>query len=218
MEGIKTIIFDLGGVIITLEQPQAVKRFEALGLADASERLDPYVQQGIFGDLEHGLITAEDFRREFTALVGHEVTMQQCEYAWQGYAKEVPERNLKALLRLRAEGYRVVLLSNTNPCMMAWVESEQFDGQGHPLSYYMDECYLSYQLKMMKPSEEIFREVLRREHAIPSEVLFVDDGTRNVAVASRLGMHTFCPKNGEDWTQQIYESLGARNKGQENCW
>ena len=39
------------------------------------------------------------------------------------------------------------------------------------------------------------------------ETLFVDDGPRNVAAASELGMHTFCPKNGEDWTSEIYEYL-----------
>lgn len=203
---IKTILFDLGGVIITLEQEQAVRRFEALGLKDARERLDAYTQQGIFGDLEHGLITAEDFRRELSVMVGHEVTHEECAYAWQGYAKEVPVRNLEALTRLRRQGYRVLLLSNTNPYMMEWVESERFDGHGHPLSAYLDKCYLSYQMKLMKPSEAIFREVLRQEKTFASEVLFVDDGPRNVMVASQLGMRTFCPVNGADWTAEL-ESL-----------
>ncbi len=203
----KTVIFDLGGVILTLDQQQAVDRFTALGLKDAGQRLNAYTQQGIFGDLEHGLISAEDFRRELSQLIGHEVTHEQCAYAWQGYAKELPQRNLKLLQQLRQEGYRVLLLSNTNPFMMEWVESERFDGHGHPLSYYFDACYLSYEMKLMKPSEQIFREVLRREKTFATEVLFVDDGPRNVAVASQLGMHTFLPVNGEDWTEKIREYL-----------
>jgi len=204
---IKTVIFDLGGVIITIDQQQAVSRFEELGLKDAAQRLDSYTQSGIFGDLEHGLITGEDFRRELSALIGHEVTHEQCAYAWQGYAKEVPMRNLEILTRLRREGYRVLLLSNTNPYMMEWAESDRFDGHGHPLSAYLDHCYLSYQLKLMKPSEDIFREVLRREKLIASEVLFVDDGPLNVSVASQLGMRTFCPENGADWTEDIWNFL-----------
>ena len=143
-------------------------------------------------------------------LVGHEVTYEECAYAWQGYAKELPQRNLEALKRLRSEGYRVVLLSNTNPYMMEWAESEQFDGQGHPISHYFDACYLSYQMKMMKPSEEIFRKVLMSEKIFPSETLFVDDGPRNVAMASQLGINTFCPENGEDWTEKIYEYLNKQ--------
>lgn len=204
---IRTIIFDLGGVVITLDPQQAVDRFKALGLADAEKHLDSYTQSGIFGDVEHGLITPEEFRKEFSKLVGHEVTHEECAFAWQGYAKEVPQRNLEALIRLRQEGYRVLLLSNTNPFMMEWVESPAFDGKGHPVSYYFDHCYLSYQMKLMKPSEEIFRAVLRNEKTFASECLFVDDGSRNVATASQLGMFTFCPENGADWAQEIYKYL-----------
>ena len=204
---IRTIIFDLGGVVITLDPQQAVDRFMALGLADAEKRLDSYTQSGIFGDLEHGLISAEDFRRELSVLVGHEVTHEECAYAWQGYAKEVPQRNLETLEKLRQEGYRVLLLSNTNSYMMEWAESPAFDGKGHPVSYYFDHCYLSYQMKLMKPSEDIFRAVLRNEKTFASECLFVDDGARNVATASQLGMFTFCPENGADWTKDIWEKV-----------
>ena len=207
MGKIKTIIFDLGGVVITLDPDQAVRRFAELGLTDADRHLNSYTQSGIFGELEQGLITTEQFRQELSRMIGHEVTTEQCNYAWQGYAKEVPQRNLETLMRLRRAGYRVLLLSNTNPCMMEWVESDRFDGQGHPVSYFVDACYLSYLLKLMKPSEDIFSYVLEKEHLEPAETLFVDDGERNVATARRLGMHTFMPVNGEDWTKEIFEIL-----------
>ena len=204
---IKTIIFDLGGVVITLDPQQAVRRFEALGVKDAASRLDSYTQQGIFGDLEGGRISAETFRIELSKLVGRDVSYQECCHAWQGYAKEVPERNLEALLRLRREGYRVLLLSNTNPYMMEWCNSDRFDGHGHPVGYYFDALYLSYQMRLMKPDETIFREVLIKEQTSPADCLFIDDGARNVAAASQVGMHTFCPENGADWTQEIYNYL-----------
>ena len=90
---IKNIVFDLGGVIITLGQDEAIRRFEALGLADAHERLDAYTQSGIFGDLERGDIDAETFRVELGRLVGHEVTYDQCRHAWLGYCRELPQRH-----------------------------------------------------------------------------------------------------------------------------
>jgi len=204
---IKTIAFDLGGVIITIDQPQAIRRFKEIGAVDVENYLDPYTQTGIFGDLEHGLISAEDFRVELSRLMGKEFTAAQCAYAWQGYAKEVPQRNLDTVLRLRQQGYRVILLSNTNPYMMEWAMSSEFDGKGHSLSDYFDHCYLSYQLRMMKPSENIFREVLRQEQIFPHEVLFVDDGPRNVATASQIGFRTYCPVNGSDWTEEIYKFI-----------
>ncbi|MCR4810055.1 MAG: HAD family phosphatase [Prevotella sp.] len=204
---IKTIIFDLGGVIITINHDEAVRRFEALGLKDAAQRLDPYTQGGIFGDLEEGKIDAEDFRRELSLLIGREVTYEECRYAWLGYCGDIPQRNLDMLQRLRDMGYRVVLLSNTNPYMMSFIRSTDFDGKGHSIDHYLDALYLSYQMKVMKPNETFFRLVLMAEQSSPFDCLFVDDGPRNVAAASQVGMHTFCPKNGEDWTEELLEKL-----------
>lgn len=204
---IKTIIFDLGGVVITLDHQQAVDRFAALGVENAAEKLDSYTQQGIFGELESGLIDDETFRLKLSDMVGHEVTHEQCAYAWQGYAGEVPQRNLDALVRLRQQGYRLLLLSNTNSYMMEWVNSTDFDGHGHSVEHYFDACYLSYRMKLLKPSTEIFIRMLMAEQTTPGECLFLDDGPRNVATASQIGMRTFCPKNGADWTQDIYQYL-----------
>ena len=204
---IRNIIFDLGGVIITLDQPQAVRRFQALGLTDADTRLDAYTQGGIFGDLERGTITADDFRRELSLLVGREVSFDECRDALLGYCGDLPQRNLDALVRLRSEGYRLLLMSNTNPYMMSWVLSPDFDGHGHSLDYYLDACYCSYKLGVMKPDPTFFSRVLAEEQILPSETLFIDDGPRNVAAASQLGITTFCPQNGADWTKKIYEYL-----------
>jgi putative hydrolase of the HAD superfamily len=169
--------------------------------------MDIYTQTGIFGQLEEGKISAETFREELSRQVGREVTYDECRHAWLGYVKEVPQRNLDVLQRLRSEGYRLILLSNTNPFMMSWVRSPEFDGHGHSIDYYMDACYLSYQLGVMKPSTQFFHEVLMAEKIMASESLFLDDGARNVATASQMGMRTYCPENGADWTSKIYEYL-----------
>ena len=209
---IKNIVFDLGGVIMTIDQSEAVRRFKALGLEDAEARLDPYTQSGIFGELEEGKITAEDFRRELGALVGRELTFEQCCHGWRGYCREVPRRALDVLIRLKAEGYRLILLSNTNPSMMSWALSDAFDGEGHSLEYYFDALYLSYKLKMMKPCEKIFNLILEKENITPEETLFVDDGPRNTAMASNIGINTLCPANGEDWTDALYERIRSVNE------
>lgn len=206
---IKNIVFDLGGVIMTIDQPSAVKRFSELGLSDAAERLDPYTQAGFFGDLEEGRITAEEFRQLLSHAAGNDLTLEQCEYAWRGYVSEVPARNLKMLETLRNRGFRLILLSNTNPFMMHWALSNEFSGDGHSLSDYFDALYLSFREKVMKPNEKIFRNMLIGEHIFPDETLFVDDSPRNVAAASELGIHTFCPENGSDWTSRIFSEIEA---------
>ena len=103
MAKIRNIAFDLGGVVVALSYEQAVRRFEAIGLKDARQRLDAFEQKGIFGDLESGRISAEDFRKELSLLVGRRLTMEECSTAWQGYIDHVPKRNLEALLSLELQ-------------------------------------------------------------------------------------------------------------------
>lgn len=206
MSKIHNIAFDLGGVVLALSYEQAVRRFEEIGLANARQHLDAFEQKGIFGDLESGRITPEDFRRELSKLIGREVTMDDCYQAWHGYVDHVPKRNLEAILRLREQGYKVCLLSNTNPFMMQWAE-KNFDGDGHPISYFFDALYLSYECKVMKPRREIFEMMLKGQQALPEETLFIDDGPRNVEVAKSLGMQTLCPQNNEDWIAPLMNLL-----------
>jgi putative hydrolase of the HAD superfamily len=203
---IKNIAFDLGGVVLALSYEQAVRRFEEVGLKDARQQLDAFEQRGIFGDLESGRITAEDFRRELSKMVGRQLTMDECYQAWHGYVDHVPKRNLEALLSLRERGYKVCLLSNTNPYMMQWAGND-FDGEGHPISYFFDALYLSYECKVMKPSPVIFQMMLEGQQASPEETLFIDDSPKNCAVAQSLGIHTLCPQNNEDWIPALKDYL-----------
>lgn len=182
---------------MTIDQSEALRRFKALGLKDAEHWLDPYTQKGIFGALEEGKITAEEFRMELGKLVGQELTHSQCRHAWHGYCKEVPEERLLMLKELRQKGYRLILLSNTNPYMMDWAMSSSFDGKGNPLSHYFDGLYMSYKLKVMKPAEAFFQHIVKEERIEPKETIFVDDGQRNIDVAKGLGFHTFLAENGK---------------------
>ena len=208
MKQIKNIAFDLGGVVIALSYEQAVRRFEEIGLKDARQHLDAFHQRGIFGDLERGIITTEEFRIELGKLIGREVTYDECLYAWHGYVEYVPQKNLQMLLKLRQLGYKVCLLSNTNPFMMQWAMSNEFDGNGHSMDYYFDNLYLSYKYKYMKPSPEIFKIMLEGQQSSAEETLFIDDGQKNVEAAKELGMKTLFPENNKDWTMPLAKLLG----------
>lgn len=204
---IKTIIFDLGGVVVALDFEGAIRRFEEIGIPEPRNILDPYKQMGFFGDLESGRITGDEFRRQLCLYAGHNVTEEECIYACRGFVSHVPQRNLDALIQLRKEGYRLLLLSNTNPLIMKWAMSPEFDGRGHKLSDYFDACYLSYECKLMKPSKEIFQMVLDSEKIKAEETLFIDDSELNVAAAQTFGIHTICPKNNADWRDDLRRCL-----------
>ncbi len=204
---IKTVIFDMGGVIITLDSEEAKRRFEELGLKDFDKQMNVYTQQGINGDLEEGKLSEEEYRAEVSRQVGREVSFDELKHCWTGYVKDVPVRKLMTIRNLKKQGYRVVLLSNTNPYMSSFTDSEEFSEEGRPIGDYFDAMYRSYEVKYMKPDENFFRYVLGQERAMPDECLFIDDGARNCCAASELGIYTYCPQNGEDWCDKIYNYL-----------
>ncbi len=204
---IRTIIFDMGGVIITLDSDEAMKRFTDLGLKDFADRMNPYKQSGIFGDLEEGKLSEEEYRQQLSEICGRTLSFAEIQHCWLGYMVDVPANKLATLRKLKEEGYRVILLSNTNPYVAQWTDQANWDGEGHSLGEYFDAMYRSFEVKYMKPDENFFRHVLSEEKLLPEEALFVDDGPRNVAAASELGIRTFCPQNGADWTKEIYQYL-----------
>ena len=208
---IRNIVFDLGGVIMTICQEEAIKRFKSIGFKNVEDYLNPYTQTDIFGDIEEGKISAEQFRAKLSELIGKEVSYEECKFAWLGYRQDVPLRNLDILRKLKVQGYKLILLSNTNPFMMSWGLSGEFDGNGNSLESYFDSLYLSYKLGVMKPNKKIFQYIIDNEKIQPGESLFIDDGERNINAARLLGFKTLCPINGEDWTKELIELLKNNN-------
>lgn len=221
---IKNIIFDFGGVVITLDPRQAVKRFSALGLPNAEQHLDAYTQTGIFGALEEGKIGIEIFKEKLSALCNKELTHDECLFAWKGYCIDVPERSIEALKKLRKQGYRLIMLSNTNPYMMSWAKSKDFSKgidkdcpEGRPAVDYFDAAYLSYEVGCMKPDLRFFEYVLSKEGINPSETLFLDDGKKNCEAAEKVGIHALLTVNGEPWQEQLKEFLNLQNNTDFSC-
>jgi putative hydrolase of the HAD superfamily len=203
-KGIKNIVFDLGGVIITLDRDEAVRRFLAAGARDAAKLLNPYHQNGIFLELEEGRLSREAFYDAFRKSTGSPASNEVIDAGWLGFMKEVPVNKLRLLEDLRARGYRLYLLSNTNPVIMEWALSPDFSADKKPLDAYFDKLYLSYQMKCVKPDAVIFRTMIADAGLIPSETLFLDDGSANVQMGAQLGFKTYQPVNGEDFTPLFY--------------
>lgn len=207
---IKNIAFDFGGVIFNLDYEGAVESFKRIGLADADQRLDRYHQRGIFEELESGRIKPDAFRKELSRMCHRELTHDEVLSAWLGYVGgPVDLSRLDAIDELRRRGYRTFLLSNTNPYVQQWAESPAFCAYGRPLSSFMDKCYTSYEVGIMKPAEGIFRHMLTDAAILPSETLFLDDSAANVEAAARLGIHTLLVEKNADWRADLSRCLGS---------
>lgn len=203
---IKNIVFDFGGVIADISRAKAVQAFFKIGLEDAEIRLDKYHQTGIFQELEEGKLSADEFREELSKLCSRALTKEEVQQAWMGFITGIDIRKLDYILELK-KSYRIYILSNTNPYVMSWACSPQFSSQGKSLVDYCEKLYLSYQIGYTKPEPEIFNFMLRDSKIIPSETMFVDDGSVNIGIGKKLGFYTFQPQNGTDWREELTQLL-----------
>ena len=207
---IKDIVFDFGGVLIEIDTPQAINCFKALGLTNADEYLNSYQQIGTFYSLENGDITAEKFIEDLSGLCNRKITYDEAKNAWLGFIVRVQTECLDFLQQLRPK-YRLSVLSNTNPFLQSWARSKDFTDEEKSLDDYFDNLYLSYKMNCSKPGEEIYRKMLLEGGMKAEEVLFIDDSSRNLEAASRVGINVLQVKNGEDWRKKLSDYLTSHN-------
>ncbi|KLO03327.1 alpha-D-glucose-1-phosphatase, partial [Morganella morganii] len=85
--------------------------------------------------------------------------------------------------RLREQGHRVVVLSNTNRL------HQDYWPQHYPeIAASADFLYLSQDLGLRKPDPDIYQYVLETEEFEPQDVVFFDDVRENVDAATELGI------------------------------
>ena len=197
-KGFKNLIVDFGGVLIDLDRQRCLKNFKELGLPDVEHTLDIYHQQDFFQQYEKGLISSADFRNVIREKIGRDVADARIDAAWNSFLVSIPTYKLDLLLALRKD-YVVYLLSNTNEIHWEWSCEHAFPYKAFRVEDYFEHIFLSYEMKMAKPDEEIFRKVLDDAGLDPKETFFIDDSETNCLTARSLGISTYTPKAGEDW-------------------
>ena len=207
-----TVVFDFAGVISPFTMQRAHEAFNRLGV-DIGDMIGTASQSGIFGDLEGGRTDKTGFISELSRLSGRAISMDDCRKAWVSIFDRPLPQTLDCLSLLHSDGFRLAVLSNTNPFITEWMMSPDFDGCGHALSEYADSFYLSWQLKMKKPSRKMFEAMLEGEKASPADVLYIDDSPVNIQAARELGLNTFLAENGKDWTPSVLDILQVKKAG-----
>lgn len=188
---IKNLIFDWGGVILTLDKERCLDAFDnVVGVSNFSEYLTPYLQKGFFAAYENGDIDDAEFCRNVKELSSKEnVTDDDVKFALYEFLEEIPEYKVKMLLALK-ERYNLYVLSNNNN--ICWQKSaEMFEKiSGMSVDEVFEHCFLSFRMNKMKPGNEIYEEVISKGGLVPEESLFIDDAPANIEAASRFGFKT----------------------------
>ena len=178
---IKTIILDLGNVIVPLDFPAAYRAIAprcGMAPADVPKRLGA---TDLVPRLESGDLDPLEFYRQVSALLGLHVSFEEFADAWSTiFVREtfVPEQ---MLVRLR-ERYRLLLLSNTNAIHIPFLRAN------YPLLRHFHHQILSHEVRALKPDSAIYRSALEHAVGAPEECFFTDDILKYVEGARTHGI------------------------------
>ncbi len=182
---IKTIIFDFGNVFINLDLEgalqYALKTFKIESLSDEMMAVNRLYEQGLI---------STDACLEFYNENFPNLSKEKLIDVWNFMLKDFPEYRLDFLKALKASAkYKLILLSNTNALHINWIKQH--------VSFYndfkncFDAFYLSHEIHLVKPNEDIFEFVLNENKLKKSECLFIDDNEDNIKTANSLAIKTW---------------------------
>ncbi|CAI1167404.1 glucose-1-phosphatase [Serratia entomophila] len=176
-------IFDLGNVIVDIDFKRVLGVWSNLSGTPLAVLSDRFAMGEVFQQHERGEISDEDFAGKLCEEMGIALSFEQFATGWQAVFVALRPEVIDIMQRLRNEGHRVVVLSNTNRLHC------NYWPQHYPeVATAADHLYLSQDLGMRKPDANIYLHVLNAENVTAEDAVFFDDVPANVAAAQALGI------------------------------
>lgn len=176
-------IFDMGNVIIDIDFKRVLGVWSHLSGTPLATLTERFKMGDVFQRHERGEITDEQFAADLCNEMGIALSFEQFSAGWHAVFVGLRPEVITLFQKLREEGHRVVVLSNTNRLHL------DFWPQHYPeIEANTDAMYLSQNLGMRKPEPEIFQHVLEKEGFTASQAVIFDDVAENIEAARAAGI------------------------------
>lgn len=184
MKRYKTLIFDLGNVLIDFSPYSIVSSY-----TDDVQIIQTLVREIFLKqewlDLDQGIMTFEEAKQRILERLDdslHGLALDILD-TWYDHLTERPYFP-DLLKELKAMGYRLVLFSNAALCFNDYQDRIQ------ALKYF-DHKIISAELKLSKPDAEFYRVACEMLEIDPKSAFFIDDSMANVQAAQAFGIDAF---------------------------
>ena len=176
----KTVIFDLGKVLVHFDFKRGYRALEGLCPHPAAAIPKLLAGTGLVERFECGLVEPRDFVGQMSRVLDLRVDYDRFCEIWSSIFTDtlVPESLLEGL----KSRYRLVLLSNTNAIHFEMIRER------YSLLRHFDALVLSYEVKAMKPQPAIYRAAIERAGCRAEECFYTDDIAEYVAGARAIGI------------------------------
>ena len=180
-----------------------------LGYDNIDNIIDACHQKGIWGELEEGAMSADDFRRIVLTDSRPGSRVEDVDKA-MSYILIGIEPYKVQLLRYLSESYDLYMLSNNNSICLPFA-ADIFEKAGIPLDDIFLKLFLSFEMKALKPSEEFYKRVVAQLGGVVDDMLFIDDSMRNVEGAIAAGLPSVYYEPGSDLAALLADALNDKS-------
>ncbi|MBY9005799.1 MAG: HAD-IA family hydrolase [Candidatus Lokiarchaeota archaeon] len=210
---IKTILFDLGGVLININ----FLNFNNLLFNSTNSKKDQKIlnQQymEVFRAYHQGTISDEMFYNETCNIFKIEKKILPQSSFFKVFNSIILNLNrdiykiLKNLRELKV--YNLYCLSNINSSHLNQLKLRYWE-----IMEYFDELIFSNEVHLIKPDIELYKFIIQKTQCYPQEILLIDDEFKNIESAKKIGIQGILYKNPDDLFKKLRE-FGIKIK--ESC-
>ena len=180
MPDYEVLLFDLIGVVVEVD-PKSIDILFSLTGFNEEQLFQIWVNSPTARAFDLGRIPPDEYSSGMILELGLQMESDEFLVMYRQSVLGLYEGTVSLLSGLK-DRYRLGCLSNLNEILWPPIRDEFHLGQ------LLDEAYLSFEIGLLKPEEEIYRYVLDRLECLPRAVAFFDDSESNVATANRLGI------------------------------
>ncbi|OUR98939.1 hypothetical protein A9Q84_05875 [Halobacteriovorax marinus] len=167
-----------------------VRAFNEISPLDVLQLHELGFKESEYKDIETSAISVNDFRVFLKKSLQIHSSDSELDEIWNKMLHGISKQKVK-FIRALGEKYELAVLSNTNKIHKDFFEVECQDAFGPKgLHENFKKVYYSHEIKLRKPSSEIYEYILNDLARKPEECLFIDDSIENINVAKALGIKT----------------------------
>lgn len=195
---IKSIIFDLGGVILTHKVEMTMKSLAETFQIDEEKSINLFKK--FEDDWVTGKITGEQLVNNFKKEFKSKQPLKKILKHWVDLYNERTNLNedlIDFIDKLRRK-YKIYLLTNTTD-----IHHNLNSTRG--IFEHFDRVFPSFIVGKRKPNSDFYEHVLEEIQLKSQECIFIDDREENLKVPKSLGMKTILFKDNKNFTKALAE-------------
>ncbi|MFI3333197.1 MAG: HAD family phosphatase [Rikenellaceae bacterium] len=181
----KTVIFDLGGVVVARNPNKVTEEFREFFSFLADKQMPLFWEE-----YDRGTQTLDETIEIISNIKSLSLDICRSTVIDAITMQEPIEPTAQLIEELHAKGFRLLVLSNMSLEFIEFIRSM-------PIYRYFSGEVVSCEEHTVKPEAKIFEILLERYNVDPVDALFIDDRPANIEAASAKGINTLLFKRWE---------------------